>query len=115
MRRALGAELSPTMNRRSFLTQSLAATAALGTGVLVPAQTNSPAIPAPAPGTEPKRSAPFDLARVKEFVGAGHGNLPRVKEMLAEQPKLVLASYDWGAGDFETGRASCRERVSCCV
>ena len=53
-------------------------------------------------GSEPKRGAPFDVATVKEFVGAGHGNLARVKEMLATQPRLVLASYDWGSGDFET-------------
>jgi hypothetical protein len=93
------------MNRRIFLTHSFAASA-LGAGVVAFGQnTASPVVAptsAPPPGTEPKRGAPFDVAKVKEFVGAGHGNLPRVKEMLAEQPRLVLASYDWGAGDFET-------------
>jgi hypothetical protein len=39
---------------------------------------------------------------VKEFVIAGHGNLERVKEMLAEEPGLLNATWDWGGGDFET-------------
>lgn len=39
---------------------------------------------------------------VKEFVGAGHGNLDRVKEMLAAEPGLLNATWDWGGGDFET-------------
>ncbi len=89
------------MNRRSFLTQSLAATAALSPGVLALAQTE-PITVAPKQGTEPKRSAQIDPAKVREFVGAGHANIPRVKEMLADQPMLINASWDWGAGDFET-------------
>lgn len=39
---------------------------------------------------------------VKEFVIAGHGNLAKVKEMLAGQPNLLNASWDWGGGDFES-------------
>jgi hypothetical protein len=39
---------------------------------------------------------------VKEFVIAGHGNLEKVKQMLAETPGLLNASWDWGGGDFET-------------
>lgn len=56
----------------------------------------------PALGAEPVRGAPQDLKLVQEFVGAGHRNLPRVKEMLAANPKLVFASWDWGNGDWET-------------
>ncbi len=44
---------------------------------------------------------PADL--VKEFVVAAHGNLEKTKELLARQPSLVHASWDWGGGDFETG------------
>jgi len=40
--------------------------------------------------------------QVREFVIAGHGNLARVKEMLAEEPGLLNAAWDWGGGDFET-------------
>jgi uncharacterized protein len=93
------------MNRRTFLTHSVATSAAVGAGVVFgqdAAPTRTADSAAPVAGTEPKRRPPLDLATVKEFVGAGHGNLPRVKEMLAGEPRLVLASYDWGTGDFET-------------
>jgi hypothetical protein len=40
---------------------------------------------------------------VCEFVGHAHSDLDRVKAMLAEQPALVNAAWDWGAGDWETG------------
>lgn len=39
---------------------------------------------------------------VREFVIAGHGNLPKVKEMLASNPRLLNASYKWGENDTET-------------
>lgn len=39
---------------------------------------------------------------VKEFVGAAHGNLARVEEMLQEHPKLINAVWDWGGGDYES-------------
>ena len=40
---------------------------------------------------------------VQEFVGNAHGDLDRVKELLAQEPALVHACWDWGGGDFETG------------
>lgn len=40
--------------------------------------------------------------RVKDFVIAGHGNLEKVKQMLAQEPGLLNACWDWGGGDFET-------------
>ena len=43
----------------------------------------------------------MDKALVKEFVIAGHGNLDKVKEMVAEYPNLVFTCHDWGEGDFE--------------
>ena len=39
---------------------------------------------------------------VEEFVGVSHGDLNRVKELLAQEPALVNATWDWGGGDFET-------------
>ena len=42
------------------------------------------------------------LNLVEEFVGVSHGNFARVKEMLAAEPALVNAPWDWGGGDFET-------------
>jgi len=44
---------------------------------------------------------PIKTEIVKEFVGAGHNNLERVKQMLAEYPNLIYSRYDWGNGDFE--------------
>jgi hypothetical protein len=39
---------------------------------------------------------------VSEFVRKAHGDLGRVQELLAEEPQLVNACWDWGAGDFES-------------
>ena len=39
---------------------------------------------------------------VQEFVANAHGNLERVQELLAEQPTLANAAWDWGGGDWET-------------
>ena len=92
------------MNRRSFVTQSFAAVTVLGSGVLASAQTSpTPAADAkPAPGTEPKRKPPLASTLVFDFVRAGHNDLPKVKQMLADEPMLINAMWDWGAGDWET-------------
>ena len=39
---------------------------------------------------------------VQEFVGNAHGSLERVKKLLAQEPGLINATWDWGGGDFET-------------
>ena len=44
----------------------------------------------------------LEATLVEEFVGNAHGNLERVQEMLAQEPGLVNATWDWGGGDFET-------------
>ncbi len=44
----------------------------------------------------------LDSKLVEEFVGVSHGNFERVKELLAQEPALVNATWDWGGGDFET-------------
>jgi hypothetical protein len=36
------------------------------------------------------------------MVGVAHGNVARVKELLARHPALAKASWDWGYGDWET-------------
>ncbi len=74
------------MTRRSVI--AAAASAGLA-GVALAQQ------PAPKP---PALSA--DL--VKQFVIAGHANLPKVKELLEATPGLLNACWDWGGGDFET-------------
>ena len=39
---------------------------------------------------------------VNEFVRKAHSDVNRVKELLAQEPKLVNACWDWGGGDFES-------------
>jgi hypothetical protein len=39
---------------------------------------------------------------VEEFVRAAHADLNRTRELLAQEPALVNATWDWGGGDFET-------------
>ena len=77
------------MNRKNFLLQSATAGAGLFINPLkIISQVN-------------QNPEPYKLEVVKEFVGAGHGNLVKVKEMLAEYPNLLYCRYDWGNGDFE--------------
>ena len=54
---------------------------------------------------------------MQSFVGAGHSNLDKVKELLEEFPNLIYSSHDWGGGDFETaigagGHVGYKEMVS---
>lgn len=84
------------VTRRSFLgyTASLgAASLAVRAHAAQPDQPN----PAAAPWSP---ITPDALAR--EVVGASHGNLDRVKELVTERPELAKAVVDWGLGDFET-------------
>ncbi len=39
---------------------------------------------------------------VRDFVIAGHGNLPKVKEMLAANPDLLNVNYEWAENDRES-------------
>ena len=39
---------------------------------------------------------------VREFVIAGHGNLEKVRKLLAEKPDLLNAAYAWTETDHET-------------
>ena len=45
---------------------------------------------------------PPSTEQIREFVIAGHGNLERVRQMFAENPKLLNASYRWNENDTET-------------
>ena len=42
------------------------------------------------------------LSIAREVVGASHGNLARVKELVNARPALARAAWDWGFGDWET-------------
>jgi len=58
--------------------------------------------PQPSQSKIPDRGPRLDADLVRQFVIAGHGNLPKVKEMLSAEPMLINAMWDWGAGDWET-------------
>jgi ankyrin repeat protein len=45
----------------------------------------------------------LDKSLVQKFVGASHGKIDVVKELLSENPTLLNAAHDWKYGDFETG------------
>jgi len=44
----------------------------------------------------------LDKAIVEKFVGAGHGKMDIVMELLEAHPTLINAAHDWKFGDFET-------------
>lgn len=46
--------------------------------------------------------APLDPAKVQLLVANAHGDLEIVRTLLAEEPRLVNAAWDWGGGDWET-------------
>jgi hypothetical protein len=48
------------------------------------------------------RPPALDAAVVESFVAKAHGDLDGVRALLAEEPALVNATWDWGGGDFET-------------
>jgi ankyrin repeat protein len=49
------------------------------------------------------RPARIDSELVRDFVGKAHQrDLAPMKEMLQREPGLLQASWDWGAGDWET-------------
>ncbi len=77
------------MNRKQFLKTSM-----VTTGMI----TISPYLISANPQDEPQ----LDKKIVNEFVGAGHGKVEKVKELLEEYPTLLNAAHDWKAGDFET-------------
>lgn len=88
------------VSRRSFVGKIIAALVALPAGRLI----LSPASAFSTQQQGKKDKGPrLDPKMVEEFVAAAHGNLDRVKEMLAAQPALVNATWDWGSGDWETG------------
>ncbi len=50
-----------------------------------------------------ERSPALSPTLVNEFVAKSHGDFAGVKKLLAENPALINAAWDWGGGDWETG------------
>jgi hypothetical protein len=86
--------------RRTFLALAPAAFAPVNLS-----QTGTGAQPAASPikATVPSASFPsHDPELAREMVGVSHGNVARVRELLAGRPALANASWDWGYGDWES-------------
>lgn len=89
--------------RRSFIATGLAASAVTVTAQLLGQEPVKPVdLPATPVRPQPERGPRQDLDLVLAFVRAGHTDLEKVKAMLARDPKLVYATWDWGGGDWET-------------
>lgn len=82
------------LDRRMFLTGC----GAIGGTALLP----SAAITA----QQSAKSDAFDTQQdpnlVRRMVGVSHGNIDAVRELLAEDPELAKANWDWGFGDWES-------------
>jgi hypothetical protein len=88
------------LSRQKFLT-SAASTGALL--FLSPKSFGNPAQNQNLAGQAIHRYFPSqDPELVQEFVAASHGNVEKVKELLATHPELSKAAWDWGFGDWET-------------
>jgi len=93
--------LTSPLSRRSFIARSAASLVVLAADpVLAAAPAGAPADTA---RREELKPPPLPAPLVKEFVGAAHGNLDRTRELLGNEPGLLNATWDWKAGDFETG------------
>lgn len=70
---------------------------------LVPACLALPVLGRAQEAYKPGSSFPSqDPARISAIVGASHGDIDKVRELLAESPALARASWDWGFGDWES-------------
>ena len=88
----------PSLTRRGFLQNAVVTASGI---VLVGTAPYSAAIAQQQDKPTKARPEVIKPEIVKEFVGAGHGKFDRTKEMLAEMPSLLNATWDWGGGDFE--------------
>lgn len=83
------------MNRKSFLQNAAISSGIVAIPTLIFAQQTKP--------VQRATADPLPAEKVRDFVGAGHNNLEKVKQLLEEFPTLIYATWDLGGGDFETG------------
>jgi hypothetical protein len=88
--------------RRTFVTRTAGGLVLVASPLGIFAQTQTPTPPAPQ-APIPKRPDPLAAAMVQDFVRKAHADLSGTRALLAEQPGLLNATWDWGGGDFETG------------
>ena len=81
------------VSRRGFLSNAAASAVGGAFALALPSEIFSQA---------PAKPPRLDLSMVEAFVRAGHADLERTKELLAQEPGLLNATWDWGGGDWET-------------
>ena len=91
-----------TPSRRDLIQGGLLMTAGALVSNALGAQTAAPAAQPATQTAMPERPPRLDPDLVRDFVIAGHGNLDRTRELLDQHPTLINATWDWGAGDWET-------------
>ncbi len=82
------------VSRRRFMTRSASGLVLVSTPLGAFAQATQPV---------KERPPALGASLVEEFVRKAHADLAGTKALLAEQPTLLNATWDWGGGDFETG------------
>ena len=90
-------------SRRNFL--RTAASASIGVAAAALAKdsvTMSQTQPDPPKPPKPPKPPQLKPELVYEFVGAAHGDLDKVKQMLEAEPGLLHASWNWGGFDWES-------------
>jgi len=94
------------VSRRSFLCVTsllpLASAAPLAQAPSSPAAAVPTNTPASVPASFPASFPAHDPEVAREMVSVSHGNVARVRELLAGRPALANASWDWGYGDWES-------------
>lgn len=85
------------VSRRRFLSRTAASAIGAGFTLALPIE-----MPSQTPTQSPAKPPRLDLDKVQEFVRAGHVDLDRTKALLAQEPGLLNATWDWGGGDWET-------------
>ena len=91
------------IDRRAFLGFAALGLPAVGlNGMNTEILAFTPEVDSGAGRHEPLAFPRNDPERVSAIVGASHGNIDRVRQLLGEQPALARAAWDWGFGDWET-------------
>lgn len=91
------------INRRRFIARSFVASSVGAIAFASETSSLSAQEDAKPKQEKPPRPPQLDPKLVQQFVGSSHGNFKGVKELLAKEPQLVNASWDWVNGDWETG------------
>lgn len=90
------------LSRRHFMGLTPVAFASLSPAFDTPViAAQGPALAEPPRFPLPDAFPSHPPALSREMVIAAHGNLPRVKELIARWPTLAKAAIDWGYGDWE--------------